>query len=92
MNLNSGCRPLVIAAVLALSWPASSQTLDEAMAIAYESSPALEAARARLRAADEQAAQTDARTRPSLSLHGDFGLKEHETQGSTKPASWSHQF
>ena len=89
VNLNSGCRPLVIAAVLALSWPASSQTLDEAMAIAYESSPALEAARARLRAADEQAAQTDARTRPSLSLHGDFGLKEHETQGSTKPASWS---
>lgn len=89
VNLNSGCRPLVIAAVLALSWPASSQTLVEAMAIAYESSPALEAARARLRAADEQAAQTDARTRPSLSLEGDLGLRDHETQGSTKPASWS---
>ncbi len=89
VNLNSGCRPFVIAAALALSWPASSQTLDEALAIAYESSPALEAARARLRAADEQAAQTDARTRPTLSLEGDLGLREHETQGSTKPASWS---
>ena len=89
MNLNSACRPFVIAAVLALSWPASSQTLVEAMAMAYQSSPALEAARARLRAADEQAAQTDARTRPLLSLQGDFGLREHETQGSTKPASWS---
>ena len=89
MNLNSACRPLVIAAVLALSWPASSQTLVEAMAIAYESSPVLEAARARLRAVDEQAAQTDARTRPSLTLQGDFGLREHETLGSTRPASWS---
>lgn len=89
VNLNSGFRPLVIAAVLAFSWPASSQTLVEVMAIAYEGSPALEAARARLRAADEQAAQTDARTRPSLSLEGDLGLREHETQGSTKPASWS---
>lgn len=57
--------------------------------MAYESSPALEAARARLRAADEQAAQTYARTRPSLSLSGDVGLREHEIQGSTKPASWS---
>ncbi len=89
VNLNSGCRALVIAAVLALSWPASSQPLVEAMAIAYESSPALEAARARLRAADEQAAQSVAATRPSLSLQGDFGLREHDNFGSTKPASWS---
>ncbi len=89
MNLNSGCRALVIAAVLALSWPASSQTLVEAMAIAYESSPALEAARARLRAADEQVSQAHAGTRPLLSLQGDFGLREREAFGSTKPASWS---
>ena len=89
VNLNSGCRALVIAAALALSWPASSQTLVEAMAIAYESNPTLEAARARLRAADEQAAQSDAATRPSLSLQGDFGLREREAFGSTKPASWS---
>ncbi len=89
VTLNLGFRLPVIAAVLALSWPASSQTLVESMSMAYESSPALEAVRARLRAVDEQAAQADAGTRPTLSLQGDFGLREHETLGSTRPASWS---
>ncbi len=89
MNLNSACRAFVIATVLALSWPSSSQTLVEAMTMAYEGSPVLEAARARVRVADEQAARAYAETRPSLSLQGDFGLREHESFGSTKPASWS---
>ncbi len=88
MNLNSVCRPLLVVAALALPWPASSQTLVEAMAVAYESSPVIEAARARLRAADEQAARTHAGKRPSLSLEGDVGLRDREVLGSSKPASW----
>ena len=88
MNLSFVFKALVVVAALALAWPASSQTLVEAMAVAYESSPVIEVARARLRAADEQAARTHAGKRPSLSLDGDFGLRDRDVLGSSKPASW----
>ena len=74
MNLNFSCRGLVLAGVLALCWPASSQTLEEAMAMAYENSPMLEAARAELRSTDELISQAYSAYRPSVSAEGKLGI------------------
>ena len=89
MNLNFSCRGLVLAGVLALCWPASSQTLEEAMAMAYENSPMLEAARAELRSTDELISQAYSAYRPSVSAEGKLGFRDHETFGATRPGSWS---
>jgi outer membrane protein len=48
-------------------------TLDEAMSLAYENNPTLQAARAQLRATDEQIAQAKSLRRPTLDITGDAG-------------------
>lgn len=52
---------------------ASAQTLQEALTSAYVNNPTLSAARAALRATDEQVPQALAGWRPSLTLSGDYG-------------------
>src|SRR5262245_42822352 len=48
-------------------------TLEEAMVLAYENNPTLEAARAELRATDEQIAQAKSLRRPTIDITGDAG-------------------
>lgn len=59
--------------------PASAQTLQEALALAYSNNPALQAARAQLRAADENVPQALAGWRPTVQLTGSLGAVETET-------------
>jgi outer membrane protein len=61
------------AALIGAARPAAGQTLQEALALAYANNPTLQAARARLRAADEAVPQALAGWRPTVQLTGSFG-------------------
>lgn len=54
---------------------ARAQTLTETLATAYQTNPALAAARAQLRIVNESVSQELANTRPTLSLSGSAGLE-----------------
>ena len=64
---------------------AAAQTLEDALALAYETNPALLAARAELRQTDEQAPQARGGWRPSISISGSAGFTDvdAETNGNT---------
>lgn len=73
----------VLAAALAaagLAWPAGAIadpfTLNEALGVAYETNPQLEAARAGQRATDENVAQADASFRPTINAGGSAGYEK----------------
>ena len=74
----------VLAATL-LSAPVAAQTLEEALSLAYQTNPALLAARAQLRQVDENAPQARAGWRPtvSASLTGGITDVDTETDGVT---------
>ncbi|MBU0723430.1 MAG: TolC family outer membrane protein [Alphaproteobacteria bacterium] len=57
----------------AAQMPAASQTMTEALALAYETNPVLEAQRARLRETDETMAQALSGWRPRVVVTGDIG-------------------
>ncbi|WP_372619295.1 TolC family outer membrane protein [Falsiroseomonas sp.] len=61
--------------------PASGQTLQEAMALAYSNNPTLQAARAQLRAVDENVPQALAGWRPTVQITGAAG----QTTTGTRP-------
>ncbi len=60
--------------------PAGAQTLNEALAAAYSNNPQLLAARAQLRAVDEQVPQALAGWRPSVVLAGSWGAADVTTR------------
>ena len=64
---------------------AKGQTLEEALALAYETNPELLAARANLRRTDESVAQARGGWRPNISASGSFGVTDvnAETRGVT---------
>ncbi len=68
-----------LAAVLAFAVPASAQTLEEAMVLAYTNNPTLLAARAELRAVDEQIAQALGGYRPTIQADGDYGIERTDS-------------
>ena len=73
-------RPLLLpaaalAALLAAA-PAPAQTLAEALALAYANNPTLQAARAALRATDENVPQALAGWRPTVTLSANAGIAE----------------
>jgi outer membrane protein len=51
-------------------------TLEEALSSAYETNPQLEAARAKLRATDEEVAKALAGWRPTISVSGSYGWQQ----------------
>lgn len=71
---------------------ARAQTLEEALAMAYEANPRLLAARAELRSVDEQIAQALGGWRPTISANGSLGYARTETNvspwESTNPDSY----
>ena len=72
---------LTASSMLALAAPAYADTLNEALAEAYRSNPTLQAARAQLRATDENVAIEKADGRPSVT--GSAALTEVLIQNST---------
>ena len=64
---------------LLLAAPAGAQSLQEALANAYTNNPTLQAARARLRATDENVPQALAGWRPTVILQGSAGYADGTT-------------
>ncbi|WP_404426680.1 TolC family outer membrane protein [Thalassospira australica] len=58
---------------------ASAESLEDALIKAYQSNPTLEAGRASLRATDEEASQALSNWRPNVSLSGEAGFREYNT-------------
>ncbi|HEV2561230.1 MAG TPA: TolC family outer membrane protein [Rhizomicrobium sp.] len=73
------------AAVLAFGGAARAETfsLNDALGVAYESNPQLDAQRAALRATDEGVAQANAGWRPSVNAGGSVGTQKFEIDGVT---------
>ena len=73
------------AAVGALLWalPAAADTLslNEVLALAYETNPQLQGARAAVRASDEGVAQANAGWRPSINASGTYGPESTKISG-----------
>ena len=63
----------VLPVTFALCGPAHGETLKQAMALAYTTSPLLQAERAGLRATDEQLAQARSKRLPSARIDGNLG-------------------
>ncbi|OSQ43567.1 TolC family outer membrane protein [Thalassospira alkalitolerans] len=59
---------------------ASAESLEDALIKAYQSNPTLEAGRASLRASDEEVSQALSNWRPSVSLSGEAGIREFNTE------------
>ncbi len=82
---------LRLALVLGLSWPAfdaaHATTLDEALTLAYQNNPRLLAARAELRAIDEEVNQAIGQGRPSVFLRGNLSGEWSDT--SLTPQDWA---
>ncbi|MGE4351520.1 MAG: TolC family outer membrane protein [Bdellovibrionales bacterium] len=62
---------------------AESQTLEQAMAAAYERNPSLQAQRAKLRAADEKVAQALSGWRPNIEASAGRGISRQKIDDST---------
>ena len=67
---------LSLAGMAFLCAPASAESLTDALAMAYQNNPTLEAQRAALRATDEGVTQAKAGYRPSISANGSIGKSE----------------
>ena len=72
----AGCIAMLAAAAGAGS-PAAAETLSDAIALAYQTNPTLQAQRAQLRATDEEWVQAEAALRPTVSVSGAYQY-QHE--------------
>jgi outer membrane protein len=75
---------LVLAAAITASGAARADTftLRDALGVAYETNPQLDADRASLRATDENVAQANAGWRPTLNAGGTYGYQEFAASGT----------
>ena len=74
----AGVKAAAIATAICLVWSAAKAetfSLDEALAVAYETNPALDAQRAGQRATDEDVNQANANWRPQVSITGSYGYE-----------------
>jgi outer membrane protein len=69
-------------AILAAA-PATAETLESALAKAYQGNPVLNASRAGVRAIDENVALAQSGYRPQVNLNATMGVQYLETQGSS---------
>lgn len=69
---------------LSIAAPASAETLAEAIALAYDSNPTLQAQRATQRALDENWVQARSGYRPTVSALGQFQYTERRTPGGAR--------
>jgi TolC family type I secretion outer membrane protein len=75
-------RSALVAALLTTACPlaVSAETLEEALMLAYQGNPALNARRASLRATDENVPQAAAGWRPTVRLAGNAGRRDINTE------------
>lgn len=66
----------ILATAGVISTGASAETLDDALAKAYQSNPTLEAGRAQLRSTDEEISQALSNWRPTVQLNGSAGVRK----------------
>ena len=79
MRCPNSLRLLLLASALALSMPAApavAQSIHEALGTAYSTNPTLQAARARLRATDENVPQALSGWRPTVSANANVGTAD----------------
>lgn len=62
--------------------PASAQTLEDALGMAYQNNPALRAAQAELRAIDSGVTEAQAGWRPTARIDGNYGYQDSRSGGS----------
>ena len=75
--------------ILATAAKAETFTLNQALSLAYESNPQLDAQRASLRATDEEVAKALAGWRPSVAAQGSYGYEQGEYYAIPGPrAGW----
>lgn len=73
--------------------PAAGQSLNDTLAVAYQTNPRLQAARAQLRATDELIAQAKSQRRPTVIITGDLvggvadNLCDRSTESTCAPSS-----
>jgi outer membrane protein len=77
-------RASLLSVVMLGGWTvvAQAETLDEALAKAYSTSPRLQARQAQVRAVDEQVAQANAGWKPVLNGSGNYGYSQQVYQGT----------
>jgi outer membrane protein len=85
-RVGGGARATLLAGAAlagALLWSAAAeaQTMREALALAYSNNPTLQAARARLRATDENVPQALSGWRPVVTLQGQYGYADGTQTG-----------
>jgi outer membrane protein len=61
-------------------------SLNDALAVAYQTNPQLDAQRAALRATDEDVAKANANWRPSVTAQGQYGTQHYELSGTGIPS------
>ncbi|UPY39218.1 TolC family outer membrane protein [Sediminicoccus sp. KRV36] len=85
--MHLGMKAALLTAVATMAWsagPARSQTLQEALAQAYNNNPTLLAARAQLRGVDEGVPQALAGWRPTVVMAGSYGAADVRTRSQTQ--------
>ncbi len=80
---------ILFAGASAFTHGAVAQTLEEALVLAYQNNPTLQAERARLRAVDEEVPAALAGWQPTVELAGDLGASYSKTDGMV-PNAGSH--
>src|SRR5262245_64690827 len=93
------CSFLLLAVAAAAGWPlpALSETLNEALASAYKVNPRLDAARATLRATDEEVPRAISGYRPTVTGNADTSFEKTTTRppsvvsGSSNPRGYNVQ-
>ena len=85
--LASVCSAGALAAFLVASAPASAETLADAIALAYQTNPTLQAQRAQLRATDENYVQARAGLRPTAKVTADYNYQNSESLVQNDPVT-----
>ncbi|MCR9070097.1 MAG: TolC family outer membrane protein [Alphaproteobacteria bacterium] len=92
-SLRSSAAVLAIVAGMSAGAPvALAQSLEEALALAYETNPELLAARADLRRTDETAPQARGGWRPNISATGSFGITDVTAESNGTTTTDDHSF
>ena len=81
---------LVMAAGVSLSGPANADTLKQALNAAYKSNPKLDAARATLRATDEEVPRALSGYRPNVAASADIGVQRTDSKPSSTQNGETH--
>lgn len=94
LPLRSAAFALTLASGVALALPgaAEAQSLQDALALAYETNPELLASRASLRQTDEQAPQARGGWRPSVSMSGSAGFTDVDAESNGQTTTDDNSF